>query len=186
MGIAGGVVAYGVGVGIMYELTRPRPPLPTCCERCRTFDALAPKYDSEIEKDELSSGILDLRREMIASARGRVLEVGAGTGRNLAFYRDSVSELVVSDYSEPMLQVAAHKVTLAVADAAGLPLPDAKFDTVVDTFGLCSFENPDAALREMSRCCKPEVPATRRPSSTQQALIFCGSEAWNAFHVQPR
>lgn len=108
--VAGGVVAYGVGVGIMYELTRPRPPLPTCCERCRTFDALAPKYDSEIERDELSSGILDLRREMIASARGRVLEVGAGTGRNLAFYRDSVSELVVSDYSEPMLQVAAHKV----------------------------------------------------------------------------
>ena len=166
---AGGLVVYGVGVGVTYEMSRPRPPLPTCCERCCTFNGLAPKYDSEIEKDEATSGIIDLRREMVAGAKGRVLEVGAGTGRNIAFYTDAVSELVVSDYSEAMLKVAAEKVarlrataqkqpssvTLAVADAGKLPLPDAQFDTVVDTFGLCSFEKPEAALREMTRCCKP-------------------------------
>lgn len=189
--VAGGVLVYGVGVGIAYELRRPRPPFPTACERCHIFNALAPEYDAQIELDEHSSGILELRKEMVARARGRVLEVGAGTGRNLAFYTNSVSELVVSDYSEPMLQVAASKVaklrespgaqlpqvrrrsarrsgppcerrrrcrwqvTLAVADAGKIPLPDNLFDTVVDTFGLCSFEKPDEALREMSRCCKP-------------------------------
>ncbi|KAL1525945.1 hypothetical protein AB1Y20_020771 [Prymnesium parvum] len=167
--VAGGVLVYGVGVGIAYELRRPRPPFPTACERCHIFNALAPEYDAQIELDEQSSGILELRKEMVARARGRVLEVGAGTGRNLAFYTNSVSELVVSDYSEPMLQVAASKVaklrelpgaqlpqvTLAVADAGKIPLPDNLFDTVVDTFGLCSFEKPDEALREMSRCCKP-------------------------------
>lgn len=47
------------------------------------------------------------------------------------------------------------QLTLAVVDASKLPLPDKTFDTVIDTFGLCSFEEPEAALREMKRCCKP-------------------------------
>ena len=69
-----------------------------------------------------------------------------------------------------MLEVAARKVaharahggdgapssvTLAVVDAARQPFEDARFDTVVDSFGLCSFEDPAAALAEMRRCCKP-------------------------------
>lgn len=106
---AAGLAVYGLGAGVAYELSRPQPQLPTHCERCSTFNALAPQYDFEIERDELSSGILDLRRQMIGRASGRVLEVGAGTGRNLAYYTDAVSELIVSDYSEAMLQVAAEK-----------------------------------------------------------------------------
>jgi len=169
--IAGGGVAYVAGVGIAYEAFRPIPPLPSACDRCCTFDTLAPTYDKEIERDESSSGILELRKEMVARARGRVLEVAGGTGRNLAYYDASaVSELVISDFSERMLQVAAHKVaalrsegaarvpskvTLAVTDASAMPLPTAMFDTIVDTFGLCSFERPEEALSEMRRCAKP-------------------------------
>ena len=76
--------------------------------------------------------------------------------------------VVLSDASESMLQVAAKKVaeqrsagsglsdvTLAVTDASELPLPTDAFDTVLDTFGICSFEQPGAALREMRRVCKP-------------------------------
>ena len=126
--------------------------------------------DSEIDKDEATSGILAWRGEMAAKARGRVLEIAGGTGRNLPYYTSSVDSLLITDYSECMLQQAATKVamsegkgaaldrsrvTLAVVDASALPLPSASFDTVVDTFGVCSFEKPTEALREMQRVCKP-------------------------------
>ena len=42
-------------------------------------------------------------------------------------------------------------VTLAVVDAAALPLESAQYDTVVDSFGICSFEDPQASLEEMKR-----------------------------------
>ena len=167
--LAGGVAAYVVGMGVAYECFRPVPKLPTACDRCKTFNKLAPKYDCEIERDESTSGLLEMRKEMVALARGKVLEVAGGTGRNLAFYGRDVTELLVTDYSESMLTVAARKVadqraahgtlpsrvTLAVTDASALALPSDEFDTIVDTFGLCSFEEPERALAEMARCCKP-------------------------------
>ena len=171
--VVGGLVAYGTGVGLAYEYFRPVPPLPTCQERCCKFGCLAPKYDAEVARDESSSGILDMRKEMAARARGRVLEVAGGTGRNLSFYDDeAVSDLLITDFSEEMLQVAARKVaearagkgegsapssvTLAVTDASKMALPSATYDTIVDSFGLCSFEEPEKALQEMRRCCKPD------------------------------
>ena len=126
--------------------------------------------DAEIDKDEATSGILAWRGELAARARGRVLEIAGGTGRNFPYYTSSVDSLLITDFSECMLHQAAKKVaegagkaaaldrssvTLAVVDASALALPDASFDTVVDTFGLCSFEKPAEALREMQRVCKP-------------------------------
>mgnify|MGYP006156506479 CR=1 FL=1 len=168
--LAGGVAVYGAGVLVAYEVTRPQPALPSASCRCCTFSTLAPKYDAEIEKDESTSGILALRGELATAAHGRVLEIAGGTGRNLPYYPPSVSSLLITDNSEPMLQQAARKVaegagaqaaldrssvTLAVVDASALDLPSGSFDTVVDTFGLCSFERPAEALREMQRVCKP-------------------------------
>lgn len=172
--LLGGAIAYGAGVGLAYEFSRPIPKLPDCCERCATFNRLAPGYDGEIERDEASSGILELRKKMAGRASGRVLEVAGGTGRNLNFYSDeAIADLLIIDYSEKMLQVAAQKVaesratqagggvasrvTLAVTDAARMAaVPSAAYDTVVDTFGLCSFEAPERALGEMVRVCKPD------------------------------
>jgi len=170
--VVGGVAVYAVGVGVSYELFLPKPPLPTADARCCCFSSLAPAYDAEVDADEKRSGIVGMRRELVQRAEGRVLEVAAGTGRNLPFYSGSrVKELLIGDFCEGMLQVTARKlaelraseaaaatpssVTLAVLDAAALPLPDDSFDTVVDSFGLCSFEDPDEALREMARCCRP-------------------------------
>ena len=88
--IAAAVGAYGCGIYIAYEIFRPVPAMPSSQCRCCTFNELAPNYDAEIEKDEKSSGILKMRGEMIALARGRTLEIGGGTGRNLTFYTDAV------------------------------------------------------------------------------------------------
>jgi len=91
-----------------------------------------------------------------------------------------VTELIVSDYSEKMLQVAAHKVaelratkqpqpsqvTLAVADAGALPLPDGQFDTIVDTFGICSFGAPAPSLPH---------PNTLRPAHHPRIRVYAQS-----------
>ena len=172
MGGAG--VAYIGGMIATYEFTRPKPPLPSCSARCCTFAKLSEDYDKEIERDEASSGIIALREELAKRARGRVLEVAAGTGRNLPFYTSAATELTIADSCKEMLGVAAQKiarmraehaerdrpcisnVTLAVMDASSLPVADGSYDTVVDTFGICSFEDPERALREMSRCCQAD------------------------------
>ena len=61
--------------------------------------------------------------------------------------------------------------TTVVADAAKTPFRDGSFDTVVDTFGLCSFEDPVAALREMGRVC-------RRRSPSRRSVGGGGDDAW--------
>ncbi len=97
-----------------------------------------------------------------------MLEVSVGTGRNMDYYKaDKVDSVVFLDRSGPMLEQAAAKARRALdakkiawrameGDCESLPFADAAFDTVVDTFGLCSMDNPVEALREMQRVCKPD------------------------------
>ncbi|KAL3799422.1 hypothetical protein HJC23_013877 [Cyclotella cryptica] len=140
-------------------------------QRTATFQKIAYSYDDEIQKDELVMGINLLRRALLYfHARGDVLEVGAGTGRNIGYYpsRSTISKIVLSDSSDKMLLRAKEKLLrmsdsereryeVLVADAAKLKkFPDNSFDTVVDTFGLCSFDDPVAVLKELQRVCKPD------------------------------
>ncbi|GLD97049.1 hypothetical protein PINS_up005732 [Pythium insidiosum] len=107
-------------------------------------------------------GISLMRRFLLRHARGRALEVAAGTGRNLAFY-PSDTQLTLTDFSRGMLDQipAASKARvaqceLAVMGAESLEFPDDTFDTVVDTFGLCSMDDGVQALREMQRVCNKQ------------------------------
>jgi ubiquinone/menaquinone biosynthesis C-methylase UbiE len=97
-----------------------------------------------------------LRSRLLKSAAGRVLEVAAGTGSNLAHY-PSGTDVTVVDLSPRMLvkahQRGARKV--AVMDAQQLAFRDGSFDTVVSTLGTCTFPDPVQALREMRRVCRP-------------------------------
>ncbi|KAG5181068.1 S-adenosyl-L-methionine-dependent methyltransferase, partial [Tribonema minus] len=108
-------------------------------------------------------GIDQLRQIMTSTARGRVLEVAVGTGLNLPYYRrDRVSQIDAVDLSPSMLAQAEQRgVEAGLQDIAAyhemdveqLKFRDGTFDTVVDTFGLCVFGDPVAALREMGRVC---------------------------------
>lgn len=139
--------------------------------RSKRFNLIADQYDDKIGRDEFYTGINLLRRWMLYfHARGTVLEVGAGTGRNITYYPKAVRRVVMTDSSQEMLQQARDKIhqlspeqrkrfALVQADAMtlqadSLVLPDDAFDTVVDTFGLCSYDDPIAVLRQMSRVCK--------------------------------
>ena len=106
--------------------------------------------------------ILKYRREVVPAARGRVLEVGVGSGRNLPLYRDGVDEVVGIDPSERLLEMARQRATEAAVpvslrrgSATAIELDDASVDTVVMTWTLCSIPDPRAAFAEMRRVLKP-------------------------------
>lgn len=94
---------------------------------------------------------------MISHAQGSVLEVGAGTCRNIEFYPDSVAKLTLTDQSINMLEEGKRKhktpkeAEFRLMDGHKLDFPNDTFDTIVDTFGLCSFEKPEEVLQEMQR-----------------------------------
>jgi methyltransferase OMS1, mitochondrial len=140
-------------------------------DRNQQFQQLAACYDDAIGRDELYMGVNVLRRALLFfHARGTCLEVGAGTGRNIPYYRLSsnvVHRVVMADSSDHMLQQAKAKVqkltppelsarfALLQANAESIDLPDNAFDTVIDTFGLCSYNDPVLVLKELARLCKP-------------------------------
>ncbi|MGW9193634.1 class I SAM-dependent methyltransferase [Micromonospora chersina] len=132
---------------------------PTARQR-RVWDKTAPSYDKQIaffEKVQFGGG-----REWIGDrARGRVLEVAVGTGRNLSHYPADAT-LTGIELSPAMLTIAAQRaadlgrdVDLGEGDAENLPFSDASFDTVVCVLSLCSIPDPATAIKEMKRVLKP-------------------------------
>eukprot|EP00614_Pseudopedinella_elastica_P003595 CAMPEP_0172602622 /NCGR_PEP_ID=MMETSP1068-20121228/22805_1 /TAXON_ID=35684 /ORGANISM="Pseudopedinella elastica, Strain CCMP716" /LENGTH=273 /DNA_ID=CAMNT_0013404047 /DNA_START=32 /DNA_END=853 /DNA_ORIENTATION=- len=144
----------------------------------RDYDHFSKTYDN-LDGGPLAGalGLEDLRASVIGRARGKTLEVGVGTGLNLPFYRlgavDGVEQLSGIDLSEGMLEEcrgalaagafglrtgtaskSTAPVTLKKMDVTALSFPDGSFDTVVDTFSLCVFPDPKAALQEMARVTK--------------------------------
>jgi ubiquinone/menaquinone biosynthesis C-methylase UbiE len=103
-----------------------------------------------------------LRRELISSVGGRVLEVGVGTGKNLPYYAQGV-ELTGIDISPKMLAKAKRRAgrlgmdaNLQVMDVENLSFPDNYFDYVVATFVFCSVPEPVEGLMEVERVVKDD------------------------------
>jgi ubiquinone/menaquinone biosynthesis C-methylase UbiE len=125
--------------------------------RERIFAAV---YDPLSARAEEKFGA-ELKRKLLANARGRVLEIGVGTGLSFAHYPPDV-ELVGVDPSEPMLRRARRRaaelrreVTLVEAPAEALPFEDESFDTVVSLAVLCTVDDPSRVLQEIRRVLRP-------------------------------
>jgi ubiquinone/menaquinone biosynthesis C-methylase UbiE len=101
------------------------------------------------------------RQELMKEVRGKVLEVGLGTGKNLPYYPDDV-ELTAIDFSPKMIAKAKKRAAelnrsfdLRVMDAQEMDFPTNSFDTVVTSCVFCSVPDPVKGLKEIRRVCKP-------------------------------
>lgn len=108
------------------------------------------------------AGMAERRRSLLAHARGAVLEIGAGTGLNLAHYPDGLDRLVLCEPEKQMakrLERRAARLRKAAevvrAPAEALPFDGQTFDTVVSTLVLCTVADPEASLDEIARVLRP-------------------------------
>lgn len=107
--------------------------------------------------------ILEERRRWVPRARGRVLELGVGSGLNLAFYDAAqVAKVTGIDPSPSLLARAAARaaaapvpVELVEASAEQLPFDAGAFDSAIVTYSLCSIPDPARALAEVRRVLRP-------------------------------
>jgi ubiquinone/menaquinone biosynthesis C-methylase UbiE len=115
-------------------------------------------YDASLWPGE-HAGMREQRRAVLGEARGRVLEIGAGTGLNVEHYPEDLSELILAEPDPAMHRRltgrADGRATVIAAPAEDLPVEDASVDTVVSTFVLCTVGEPEAALREIRRVLRP-------------------------------
>lgn len=138
-------------------------------------------------------GMARLRRELLAAARGAVLEIGAGTGLNLRHYPAGLDELVLA---EPGSRMGSHidldrgpegvPVRLEQAPAEYLPFADASFDTVVATLVLCTVGDPERAVSEVARVLRPGgrllfLEHVRAKAGWRAALQRRSVRPWAAF-----
>ena len=126
----------------------------------RIFAAI---YDRLLDESE-RKGLAEMRAELLASASGRTLELGAGTGINLEHYQPAVTELVVTEPDPHMAKRLRARVDerppgpdveVVEVGAETLPFDDASFYTVVSTLVFCTVDDPAAAAAEAHRVLKP-------------------------------
>ena len=121
-------------------------------------------YDRALKATE-ENGLGAMRGELLAEARGRVIEIGAGTGVNLELYGDGVEDLTLVE-PDPHMGAQLRKrlaerhgdplpAQLVAAPAEALPFADDPFDTAVATLVLCTIPDAVAAIDEMARVLKP-------------------------------
>jgi ubiquinone/menaquinone biosynthesis C-methylase UbiE len=121
---------------------------------------MARVYDRVMARSEQTC-LQGWRQELLATLRGRVLEVGAGTGASLPCYPDTLDELVLAEPDSHMRRKlearldGRARVRVCADSIESLTAPDASFDAVVSSLVLCSVAAPDRALAEIHRVLRP-------------------------------
>lgn len=108
--------------------------------------------------------VMEQRAQLIPQAQGSVLEMGIGTGLNLAYYDPGkVTRICGVDPAVEMHTLARKRAAQIRIPVETVPLelqkiaaPTGSFDTVVTTFTLCTIADVEDALKEMHRVLKPE------------------------------
>ncbi len=106
--------------------------------------------------------VLALRSRATAGLHGRVVELGFGSGLNLAVYPAEVDEVVAVEPSDVAWQLSAERredspvpVVRGSLDGQHLDLPDESVDAVLTTLTVCTIPDPALALAEARRVLRP-------------------------------
>jgi ubiquinone/menaquinone biosynthesis C-methylase UbiE len=143
---------------------------------------VAAVYDRMLAGSE-KAGLARRRAELIAAARGDVLELGAGTGANLGAYPAQVASVTLIEPDPHMARRLRARIAaeppgfeheLLEVSAERLPFEDRSFDTAVATLVLCTIPDPDRALAEVARLLRPGgallvLEHVRDPDSARRA-----------------
>ncbi|MFE5707493.1 class I SAM-dependent methyltransferase [Rhodococcus koreensis] len=102
------------------------------------------------------------RRRVCAGLRGRVVEIGFGSGLNIPFYPAAVESVSAVEPADLGWKLAGKRLAASTTpversglDGQSLPFPDNSFDTALSTWTMCTIPDADAALREVLRVLKP-------------------------------
>ncbi|MCD2197613.1 class I SAM-dependent methyltransferase [Actinomycetospora endophytica] len=108
------------------------------------------------------AGLAEMRRQVADRCEGKVLEVGAGTGANIAHYPAAATEVTLTEPDVHMMRRlerrardSAPSTKVLRAPAEDLPFEDGAFDTVVSTLVLCGVDDAPRAVRELRRVLRP-------------------------------
>lgn len=134
----------------------------------KATETIKKRYNRMARFFDLSEAVMERgkmgqwRKMVWQQAKGKVLEVGVGTGKNIEYYPESITVIAI-DFSEKMLEKAKAKaeqfhkiVDLRLMDAQKLEFPDETFDTVITTCVFCSVPDPVKGLKEIQRVLKKD------------------------------
>ena len=110
------------------------------------------------------------RQKVVPLAKGKVLDIGIGSGLNIPFYNsDKIDQVIGIDPSHELIELAKElandskaSIDLVIGSAESIPYPDNFFDTVLVTYTMCTIPNVAIANKEMWRVLKNDG-----------RLIFC-------------
>ena len=135
------------------------------------YQRTAEHYDEDVDYMEWIMGMTKLRKELVAKAKGNVLEVSVGTGRNAPYYPllKGIKSMTMVDQSSEMIRLARTNWPKTCAyfinasfriQSAAEPIPctdPAGYDTIVQTMGICSTPEPEKVLENLGRMCKQDT-----------------------------
>lgn len=108
--------------------------------------------------------VYPLRERVCAGLSGEVVEVGFGSGTNVAFYPAAVGRVTAIEPSDVAWRLAAKRVAASIVpieraglDGQSLPFDDATFDSALSTWTMCTIPDAVAALQELRRVLKPDA-----------------------------
>jgi len=166
----------------------------------RIYDHDAEAYHRAMQSRFMEWVLGGRRRKVGETVRGRVLDVGFGTGLSVAEYPADV-DVVGIDVSAGMLAIGrqfardtGHQVEVEVMDAERMGFDDHVFDSVAFNLCLCTIPDPEAAIREALRVVKPGGPmvflehvrSNLLPVALVQEAINPVMVAWQADHFNRR
>ena len=135
------------------------------------YQTTAQHFDADVSSTENIWGINRLRRRLVEQAKGDVLEVSVGTGRNGAYYNlEKVKSLAFVDQSGAMVEIARKKwnslypgyehcsfhIQSATDPLLPCAIPETGFTTIVQTMGICSTPTPAATLAHLGGLANPK------------------------------